>query len=511
MSYIREHWKGELTLAQSFWVNMFLLSFGFRLLDTFLFQWTPPPESLQIWVGLALIYLFAALFLVYPWQIVGTWRSSQRHEEETNKKGWSRVVRVLIIFGLFGTVGNLLVLAPTLKEMMKIIYFNEGVSEYELSLDLENNLIILNGAIGFGVSRDLDELLQANPEIKGIVLNSFGGRLAEGDALGSLIKEYRLDTYSSEQCLSACTVAFIHGKTRSITRNANLGFHSYQNVEDFILSSEISRQQDIHAKLFIENGVSTEFVSKMFDAEFDDMWYPSQDVLLTAGVIDGVIQDSQIRRKNDISSKDRLSTESAEEMVAEIPGIHAIKIYEPEIYEELMARMIKALNEGGSSLEIQNMGSEAMQNSVGQKLHLVSDNLLTRVNNVNKEILRSLSQADPFLCLKHLYSAEYGSLNYSRYLSHKQLMSLNEVLAQIFEESYQSVAPVINIKQAEMDLELVFDVMGELISYFDPSGLANREEYSKFCLASIRFIEATEGLGQQRTGNMYRYLYSLPE
>jgi hypothetical protein len=88
-----------------------------------------------------------------------------------------------------------------------------------------------------------------------------------------------------------------------IVSDARLGFHQYSLSKSGLIDSSHSRIADLVAKrqeqatdrrLFAEQGVSEEFLDKMFDARFDDMWYPSLEELLDSNVIHQVIDVQKV-------------------------------------------------------------------------------------------------------------------------------------------------------------------------------------------------------------------------
>jgi ATP-dependent protease ClpP protease subunit len=103
--------------------------------------------------------------------------------------------------------------------------------------------IYLDGPIDRGAAQRLETFLQKNnvPELSTVVLNSPGGNLFEGMAIGRVIRKYRLNTnvgkrlstakeyYSFEPgiCYSACSIAFLGGKFRYLTEKSKYGVHRF--------------------------------------------------------------------------------------------------------------------------------------------------------------------------------------------------------------------------------------------------------------------------------------------
>lgn len=164
-----------------------------------------------------------------------------------------------------------------------------------MSIEKNNTLIHLRGRLGFGVSQDVAKILKNNPNVKGIILDSTGGRIYEGRELSKLILIYGLDTYSLEGCYSASTIAFVAGKNRILGTGANLAFHQYKmgykNLNPFV---DAKKEQEKDLRLFERQGIKQEFLKRLYDATPNDLWYPTIDEMMSAGVIHGIVIPSDI-------------------------------------------------------------------------------------------------------------------------------------------------------------------------------------------------------------------------
>ena len=76
MGYIGKHWRGDLTIQQAFWINFVALRAAFLLGDR-VFQ---PPITMDVRpvLGLVLGYYAVNLLVVFPWQIRGLLRATDR-------------------------------------------------------------------------------------------------------------------------------------------------------------------------------------------------------------------------------------------------------------------------------------------------------------------------------------------------------------------------------------------------------------------------------------------------
>jgi len=150
--------------------------------------------------------------------------------------------------------------------------------------------------IGLADEDELYRYLGENPDIRTVVLNSLGGSMSAGRAMGEIITKFDLDTEVAGRCLSACILIFIGGKNRTLAKGSVLGFHrSYLEVPsideredpnslvaDIYDLGEDAALEDLHVML--DRGVDIRFILKALKHERNDMWYPTRTELFVAGV-----------------------------------------------------------------------------------------------------------------------------------------------------------------------------------------------------------------------------------
>lgn len=288
MEYLRDHWQGRHALARSFWLN---LALPFILIAYGEAQIRPVPgtESTAE-AATALLYLVIGYAVILPWQVVGFWRSSRRHLEERGDLGAVTFAQgaavAFLIAAIVGTVTTLQhILAPAATRE-----FAETSPDYRLSVSADETTVIIDGPIDVGLTRDLEALLDETPAITIIALKSNGGRVFEARGVAKQIIDHGLDTQVTEHCRSACTIAFIAGKTRRLGNEGRLGFHSYRlhAVKSFVDPIE---EQEKDKAFFLAQGLDLAFVEQAFSTPHEGMWHPSADRLLRAKVVHEVTKD----------------------------------------------------------------------------------------------------------------------------------------------------------------------------------------------------------------------------
>jgi len=287
----------------SYWINLVLLgavlsiatfSIPTDLLSYLVFPDDSVLSSLDRGLRLSAVMLLGVMMLfgsigLTAWQMVGVWRSANRHSIDSGRVFWATVAKMLIIVGL---IGNLFIwitqwqgVEAIWKQARNILPEILEDQSPQIIVSTNGRVATLAGTITFGSAYKLKETLDANPNIEVLNLNSIGGRIREGRAMAKLVRDRGLSTYSSEYCISACTTIFVAGKARILYRNANLGFHSV----DLALHSrtEAKAETDKEAQVFIDAGVDEDFIRRAQGVPTTDVWYPTIDELRHANMIHG--------------------------------------------------------------------------------------------------------------------------------------------------------------------------------------------------------------------------------
>ena len=504
MAYIGKHWRGQLSLATSFWINVFLLNMGMRLFGTWLLEASPidnPVVASQV----AIIYSFTALAIVYPWQIIGLWRSANRHAEETKKVFWPGAVKVTVVLGFFATLGHLSSLWPVYKDIYQLGFGKDEYGDYRVELIEDGKLIHLKGSLGFGISKEVNKLIAKNHNVEGIILDSIGGRVYEGRKLSKIILIHSLDTYTLTSCYSACGTAFISGNKRYLAKGANLAFHQYrQMAESFEPYVDMPSEQKKDLMIYQRRGISQDFIDRMFKAKQDDLWYPTVDEMLDAGVVHEVVNPSSLKPINYGS----FNAGDLEEALQDNSVYQAIKKYEPKIYMQIIKDLETQMKKGANIIEIQEQMSGYIALIAEKSLPLSSDKVLIKYVNEIIKVLAMLEKKDPILCMKHLFPEQYGPSAITKDLTDEEIAPMLDALSLVIVDSYESNNAKTDTVAAEQLIAQVVAQLGDDSKYIEGQELSNKEDYSKACKSFIRFFELILENNDKIAGNGLRYAFS---
>jgi len=294
MRFILRHWQGHLPLAISIGVVFVSLSLFLHLfVPAALLRFTSQP---LLYIALTITYISVSSLVIFPWQFRGTLRALDNHYLKYENNMLLYAGQAILLAGL------ILAASVAISRAQSLVYYWEKVSfeqsrqqQYQLSLSSDQRVLHLSGLLDFGITADTRAFLTQHKGVIAVTLESNGGQIYEGRGLAQLFKDNRLHTYAFGECSSSCTTAFIGGEKRFLGNKAKLGFHQYaidkerrrQDIGNYDLLGE--QQKDID--FFQSRGIEASFLERVFESPEYSMWYPEIELLLSANVIDAVVDN----------------------------------------------------------------------------------------------------------------------------------------------------------------------------------------------------------------------------
>ncbi|MFY9511797.1 MAG: ATPase, T2SS/T4P/T4SS family, partial [Rubrivivax sp.] len=284
MGYIARHWRGELSLPLSFWVNNGLLMLPLGLGIGFLMVWIAVwGQSLQA-ASVALLVGAALLLLLSVWGTVGAWRAANTYLDEGGTPGWGMAAKLLLFVGTLLNLGTMGAdLLPQLPMHLRQVLGQDPIGRLEMRLAADGRTVTLSGPFGMGAAPRFQRLLQTAPQLRQVLLDSPGGRLFEAHEIAQQVKARGLSTRASADCASACTLVFVAGTQRSLAPGARLGFHrasvpSLNPLHDQLANLKL-------ASLYDEAGLPRDFIVRVLAVPAQRMWFPVAEQLINAGIL----------------------------------------------------------------------------------------------------------------------------------------------------------------------------------------------------------------------------------
>jgi hypothetical protein len=292
-NYFLRHWRGQLTLPVSYWVNNWgatALCSGLIVAANKMFD----DVSLRT-QSATVLALHGVLLIVACWCAVGTWRSAGYHTARGGARGWAAAAQFLVVLGAVGTMSNFFVYnLPQMQEHWLIARDRDPLGYIETQLTRDRQGLVLSGTLGAGSADRIRSVLDQEPNIHTLVLETAGGRVGEAALIAQLVRERKLKTYVDTHCESACTVILLAGADRAVTANARIGFHraafpGMSPAQDKAMTDDLIDQ-------YRAAGLPDTFLTRVRDTQSQDMWYPTRDELLAARAIDRISAGGEINR-----------------------------------------------------------------------------------------------------------------------------------------------------------------------------------------------------------------------
>jgi hypothetical protein len=348
-NYFARHWRGELSLLVSYWINGILAGLAAVLVVAAINTSVDFKDDFQPGVALsAEILIWATTSLIALWRLVGVWRSATNYQRAL-KIFWGTVAKVLVVVGVVEALASFaLVGAPQIYELYKIFRGDEEIGGYAFRVLRDGRELEFSGGITFGAAKDFQRFLDAMPAVQIVHLNSPGGRIAEAERIGRLISARKLSTYVVGNCLSACTTIFLSGRERLISAQGRLGFHQ----PDFPgLTGEERLNLIANEELRLRRlGVSAAFAHRANLAPPNDMWFPTVAELIAEHVATRVVNSLDFAL-SDIDVTD-LTHEGLRSQLMDDPMYAQIRKYFPDHYARIVDAYEDGLKRGASGTEL---------------------------------------------------------------------------------------------------------------------------------------------------------------
>jgi hypothetical protein len=281
-NYLVRHWRGDLPLGISYWVNGAILGsiVPGLLLGALIALQSDDSGSLRA-VALVQFLLIVVSVLVPIWSTIGIWRSSRKHVARGGKAFWAGAAQVAAVFGLLSLLGNLTThnIGRQALESAQIAMGHDPLPIVKVTVAPNGQSVRLTGALGMGSAERVRTVLAATPRVRVIELDSVGGRLFEAKSIASDLARRNLNTYVAGVCMSACTMVFLAGKERAATPNARIGFHRAS-----FGGESVDGDADAMLADYRKAGISKAFIERVKNTPSDSMWFPTQGELAANGI-----------------------------------------------------------------------------------------------------------------------------------------------------------------------------------------------------------------------------------
>jgi ATP-dependent protease ClpP protease subunit len=339
----------------------------------------------------------------------------------------------------------------------------------------------LSGVFGNGSYNVVKKSLDTNPEIKKIYLDSSGGLYKEVSLTAETILTRRIDTYVEDKCLSFCTIVFLAGYNRFSTPTAKFGFHA-PSIKG---ASQFDNQFNTDSKkLYSKLRVPQEFINRIYSTPNSDMWYPSYQELVNAGIVNKLSFGGESNANAILFNKPRA------ELRNELANAKFFSAYEnkfPGFLDKVLSISIPMAKQGKSDAEILNAIREYTSTLQAKAVAMSNPEIRANFIKLSVKQAKEASKYGDEACYRLLKSTLDITKVFPKELVNEEIALTTEALSSIFvyptdfsPEAFKSITP------------LLFSGMtpAEVNSIAEP----NPNQMKNTCPAILKFYEAIDRL-----------------
>jgi hypothetical protein len=278
--HLKAHWRGELSLAWSYWINGVALR---TLSGLGLAVLAQPLEEQARTTALVLGGLMIVAGIVLTgWQSVGIWRSASHSSKRTSRRFWPVLAKITVVAGCLIDTLNLgtatadfVRLSSTLRDPLLADYRIERRAEHDL---------VLTGVINETSVEAIIEAL-ADPALAVLWVNSRGGLIEPATRLARLIRRKEVVVVAEDECISACVMLLAASPNASIFPYTQVTFHRPEPVMQFTNLFLRRQSEQVLAganDIYLELGIDRWAIEAAGREEF---WTPTIDQMMRMGLI----------------------------------------------------------------------------------------------------------------------------------------------------------------------------------------------------------------------------------
>jgi hypothetical protein len=173
---------------------------------------------------------------------------------------------------------------PALTELWAIHTGDGGLGDLTVEVSDDGRTLTVSGAYNAYADEAVRRALDRNPSVREVVLEGPGGRASVGFQLFRMFRERKLATRVDRGCASACTLAFLGGVQRTVSRSGRLGFHaaSFPGMGENDMQDA---NRNIRNFLIYSARLTPEFARKVVETPANSIWVPTREELLAGKVI----------------------------------------------------------------------------------------------------------------------------------------------------------------------------------------------------------------------------------
>ena len=156
----------------------------------------------------------------------------------------------------------------------------EFEAPYAIGILAGGETVEITGSFSWAMPQAFGAVLAQAPSARAVRFASPGGHIQPALEIAAIIRARGLDTEAARICASACTLAFLGGRRRTLGPEAWLGFHQAQAP-----GVPPERLDPVMRQAYAKSGVPAGFIDHVLRTPPQSVWFPTHAELLAARII----------------------------------------------------------------------------------------------------------------------------------------------------------------------------------------------------------------------------------
>jgi len=337
--YIAAHWRGELSLAQSYWVNDVAIGVVFSIFVQGLATVLKSAHPALATVLVVLVLFEVVRLIIACWQVTGTLRCAA-----LSGSGWAVVVNCLMILGVIVTLAATVRSIDIIEGLARGAAEQQRLSHYRIAVAPAGDAIVAQGPIGLGYAQAIIDVFNQHPQIHQLRIDSIGGDVDNGMQLHDfLVGRGDITVEADGLCASSCTLVFLGGEQRILGVKARLGFHQFRSVLDTHVSIEsVEGKQETYKQFMSKRGASADFIRLALAKQGNQAFFPDIDELFANNIITGVRLGNRLLTAQDWRSEQFLYPYRERPEMRQLGVVlDSLQQHQPVLFGEWVQRNLK--------------------------------------------------------------------------------------------------------------------------------------------------------------------------
>lgn len=497
-------WRGEYSLALSFWVIApLVIALAFALPEGVGYL-VRSQDFNPLLVLAAIVAIWSIVVLAQLYLTVGVWRSAANHRWQRFLDGrrgaWGMAAQAVLVAATLNLLRVVFQTAlPELTEGSRMVFLDDpALPAYSMRLMRGGSEAEIAGGFKYGLARDAETMFASAPQLRVVHLNSAGGRLGEAIKLARVIRARNLATYTSVACVSACTIAYTAGRERYLRAGAHLGFH-----RGIFAGSE---NTDEMRNLLLAAGIEPSFAERAGAQPASSIWYPTVPELVSGGVVTAVVDGYRYAA----SGFGQAPLMVFEDALRQIPAIAVLETSEPTLFKEMAELYWQRYFEDRSAGQIEDeLRAAKIAPFIAGRLPLADDDILIDYARLYADQYAALNAHDPAACFS--FATKGGNARLVALMGpglQQRELALTDRVMRSKGARMPPAAAVVQAANLAVFKAMSAQFDAEAINILADPAKVQPGQYELFCRVAVARFRAVAALPPRQAGDLMSSLFA---